>query len=180
MRSSQRIFVACWLLLALSFAAWAGAQGKAQTPKKPAAAASAAKGEDETFIDIVNVSVVNIDAYVTDKKGNAVKGLTKDDFQLFENGRPVEITNFYAVNDGKAVNPRPAPEPPPAATAQAPAPTPPSAAEPTLDSVTPEDQKLRLVIYIDNFNLRPFNRNRVMRELRAFIGNKLSPGDQLM
>lgn len=180
MRSSQRIFVVCWLLLALSLAAWVGAQGKAQTPKKPAAAAAAAKGEDESFIDIVNVSVVNVDVYVTDKQGNAVKGLGKDDFQLLENGRPVEITNFYAVNEGKAVNPRPAPEPPPAATAQTPAPKPPAVAEPTLDSVTPEDQKLRLVVYIDNFNLRPFNRNRVMRELRAFIGNKLSPGDQLM
>ena len=45
---------------------------------------------------------------------------------------------------------------------------------------TPEDQRLRLVIYIDNFNLRPFNRNRVMRELRAFIGQKLAKDDQLM
>ena len=45
---------------------------------------------------------------------------------------------------------------------------------------TPEDQRLRLVIYIDNFNLRPFNRNRVMRELRAFIGQKLGKDDQLM
>ncbi len=45
---------------------------------------------------------------------------------------------------------------------------------------TPEDQRLRLVVYIDNFNLRPFNRNRVMRELRAFLGQKLSRDDQIM
>src|SRR5436853_362668 len=45
---------------------------------------------------------------------------------------------------------------------------------------TPEEQRLRLIVYIDNYNLRPFNRNRVMRELRAFIGQRLSKDDQLM
>ena len=44
----------------------------------------------------------------------------------------------------------------------------------------PEEQRLRLIVYIDNYNLRPFNRNRVMRELRAFIGTKLQKDDQLM
>ena len=44
----------------------------------------------------------------------------------------------------------------------------------------PEEQRLRLIVYIDNFNLRPFDRNRVMREMRAFIGQKLSRDDQLM
>jgi len=31
----------------------------------------------------------------------------------------------------------------------------------------PEDQRLYLIVYIDNFNIHPFNRNRVMRELRG-------------
>ena len=52
---------------------------------------------------------------------------------------------------------------------------------PALDQVeTPEDQRLRLVIYIDNFNIHPFNRNRVMRELRVFLTQKLSRGDSVM
>jgi VWFA-related protein len=114
---------------------------------------------------------------VTDEKGRRVTGLTRDDFEIFEDRRPVAITNFYAVEGGKPV--KPAPEP-----AAAPAPATPEAAPPAAPQEeaveVPEDQRLRLVIYIDNFNLRPFNRNRVMREIRAFLGSKVSRGDQVM
>ncbi|HEY0555246.1 MAG TPA: VWA domain-containing protein [Thermoanaerobaculia bacterium] len=178
MKSSQRLFVAFWLLFTLGLAGAAAAQGAkpAPPPAKPAAK-PAAKAED--FVDVVNVSVVNVDVYVTDKKGNAVNGLSKSDFQLFENNRPVEITNFYAVTGGKAVTPatdiaQAAPLEPVTPGVLAP-PAPPE--DPTQ---LPESQKLRLIVYIDNFNLRPFDRNRVMREIRAFIGQKLSRGDQLM
>jgi VWFA-related protein len=182
MKSSQSLFTACGLFLALgSFAGQVLAAPPAKpplakpSPAKPAAPASTAKAE-EPFVETVNVGVVNVDVYVTDKKGNPVTGLGKNDFQLLENGRPVEITNFYAVDSGKAVTPLTAIET--AATAPAPgAPPPPGEIERVQ---TPEDQRLRLIVYIDNYNLRPFNRNRVMRELRAFIGQKLGKDDQLM
>jgi VWFA-related protein len=186
MKSSQRLFVAFWLLFALGLAGAAAAQGAkpaaapAKAAEKPAAKTDAKAAKTEDFVDIVNVSVVNVDVYVTDKKGNAVNGLSKSDFQLFENNRPVEITNFYAVSGGRAVTPavdiaQAAPLEP--ATPGVLAPLAPPDADPTQ---LPENQKLRLIVYIDNFNLRPFDRNRVMREIRAFIGQKLSRGDQLM
>jgi VWFA-related protein len=170
---SQRLFIACWLFLALGLASLANAQAK-----KPAA--GKAKAEDPgTFLETVNVGVVNVDVYVTDKKGNPITGLTKDDFQLFENGSKVEVSNFYAVNSGKAVA-----QPSDLAQVAPAAPLVPGAApapQADLDKVqTPEEQRLRLIVYIDNYNLRPFNRNRVMRELRAFIGTKLAKNDQLM
>ena len=43
--------------------------------------------------------VVNVDVYVTDAKGNRVTDLTAADFEVLEDGRPVEITNFYLVED---------------------------------------------------------------------------------
>ncbi len=182
MKSSQRLSVAFGLLFVLGLA---GAALGAKPAPPPAAAAKAAApaakpaAKAEDFVDVVNVSVVNVDVYVTDKKGNAVNGLSKSDFQLFENNRPVEITNFYAVTGGKAVTPatdiaQAAPLEPSTPGVLAP-PAPPE--DPTQ---LPESQKLRLIVYIDNFNLRPFDRNRVMREIRAFIGQKLSRGDQLM
>jgi VWFA-related protein len=178
MRSSQSLSTACGLFLLLG--SFAGQAFAAPPPAKPApdkpAAASAAK-TDEPFVDIVNVGVVNIDVYVTDKKGNAITGLGKDDFQLFENGRPVEITNFYAVNNGKAVTPLTAVEKEAAATPAVPGALPPSELEKVQ---TPEDQKLRLIVYVDNYNLRPFNRNRVMRELRAFLGRTMGKDDLMM
>jgi VWFA-related protein len=186
MRSTQRLFVAAWLFAALGLAGLAGAQAKkptapspkpASTSKSASTASTPKPAEQEPFIDVVNVGVVNVDVFVTDKKGNPVTNLSKDDFQLFENNRPVEITNFYAVNAGKTLTPLTPVET--AATAAAPGAPPPSPAD--LDKAqTPEEQRLRLIVYIDNYNLRPFNRNRVMRELRAFIGQRLSKDDQLM
>ena len=175
MRSPQSLFAACALLLALAGPALAAPPAKpAPAPAKPAAGGTGKA--DEPFVEIVNVGVVNVDVYVTDKKGNPVTGLSKGDFQLLENGRPVEITNFYAVNDGKAVTPLTPIE------AAATEPATPGALPPAeMEKVkTPEDQRLRLIVYIDNYNLRPFNRNRVMRELRAFIGQKLTKDDQMM
>ncbi len=154
--------------------AGAGAPQADQTPDaaKPGQAAPA---QDESFAEIVNVSVVNVDVYVTYKKGNRINDLKREDFEVFEDKRPVAITNFYAVKDGKAVTPQPAPAP----TTDKPA-APPLPFQDLNEVKTPEDQRLRLVVYIDNFNIRPFNRNRVMRELRAFIGQKLSREDQVM
>ncbi len=179
MRSPKSLFAACGLLLALAGPALAA------PPAKPAPAPATAKlappaagtpKADEPFVETVNVGVVNVDVYVTDKKGNPVTGLSKDDFQLLENGHPVEITNFYAVNGGKAVTPLTPAE----VAASAPAPgAPPSPAEMEKPQ-TPEDQRLRLIVYIDNYNLRPFDRNRVMRALRAFLGQQLSRDDQMM
>src|SRR5262245_48478734 len=44
----------------------------------------------------VEVQVVNVDVTVTDTDGKPVMNLTKDDFEIFEDGRPQKITNFYA------------------------------------------------------------------------------------
>jgi VWFA-related protein len=185
MSTNFRQFMACCLLTLVGMLS--GSPVEAQ--KKPAPAPlpaplqkAPAKAEaDTSFVDIVNVSVVNVDVYVTDKKGNSVTGLTRDDFELFENDRPVKVTNFYSVANGKATAPSndtPAPAAPGPAAAP---PPPPGVTSLDLDAgKLPPDQRLRLVIYIDNFNLKPFDRNRVMRELRAFIGQKLAKDDELM
>src|SRR6266566_3219714 len=48
----------------------------------------------------IDVRVIGIDVVVTDKKGNPVTGLSKDDFQIFENGIEKPISNFYEI-EGK-------------------------------------------------------------------------------
>ena len=149
---------ACLLLL------WAGSAVAQQKPAQPEAV-------DQGLGEIVNVNVVNVDVYVTDKSGKRIQGLTQDDYEVYENGKKVAITNFYAVEGGKAR--MIGDEPVPAAEPGKPAP-------PRQSAPLPEDQRLRLVVYIDNFNLHPFNRNRVMRDLRAFLGQKLNREDQVM
>jgi VWFA-related protein len=180
MKDSRRIPAA---LLGLAVASLLGLLGGETTPllaqKKPAAAPAPAKpasgGGEDLFVDTVNVNVVNVDVYVTDKKGNRVNGLTQKDFELFEDNRPVAVSNFFAVENGKST----AREEAPAALVPG-APGAPPIIPQGVNEPVPEDQRLRLVIYIDNYNLHPFNRNRVMRELRAFINERLRRDDQVM
>ncbi|MGE5244450.1 MAG: VWA domain-containing protein [Betaproteobacteria bacterium] len=42
------------------------------------------------------VEVVNVTATVTDASGRFVSGLRKEDFRVYEDGRPVEVTHFSA------------------------------------------------------------------------------------
>jgi VWFA-related protein len=129
---------------------------------------------DEGFVETVNVNVVNVDVYVSDKKGR-VTGLTRQDFELYEDGRPMAITNFLAVEGGRTAGAAAEAE-----AAEAGVPGAPKLPPGYDQTPLPEDQRLRLVVYIDNFNLKPFDRNRVMRELRVFLDQKLRRGDQVM
>ena len=45
----------------------------------------------------VEVNYVDVDVVVTDDQGNFVTGLTRDDFEVFENGRPQKIDTFSMV-----------------------------------------------------------------------------------
>jgi len=145
----------------------------------PAPAAAPAAGKqpaDENFVESVTVNVVNVDVYVADKKGR-VTGLTRNDFELYEDGRPMAITNFLAVEGGKTTGAAAEAE----AAAEAAEPNHAPKLPPGYDQTPiPEDQKLRLIVYIDNYNLKPFDRNRVMRDLRIFLDQKLRRGDQVM
>ena len=125
-------------------------------------------------IETVDVNVVNLEVYVTDKKGNRIIGLKKEDFELYARKKPIAITNFYAVEAGDAImGPGAAPL------------LPQEELDPRLKADSrrrnlPEDQRLHLVIYVDNLNLRPFTRNRALRYVRTFIRNRLRPGDEIM
>ena len=163
--------VGIWLLLALlSLGAPVAAQEAEQTGGEEAAA------EDEgPYFETVNVNVVNLDVWVTGKKGEPLMDLTRDDFEVFEDGRAVPISNFTAfepVEVDRSVNAQAARE---AALARGEELTPDLAA---LEQA--EDRRLHLVIYIDNYNIRPFNRNRVFRRLRAFVNDTIRDGDRVM
>ncbi|HVT16293.1 MAG TPA: VWA domain-containing protein [Thermoanaerobaculia bacterium] len=184
MMRTCRPWLACLLLILVAGVAWARQETKAAAPaiggtpgrspgSKPGGKPAGKPEEAAGFGESVTVNVVNVDVFVTDKKsGNRVTGLGKKDFELYEDGKPMAITNFYAVEGGKLA----------AVSGEPPAVAPAGAAPgPQLDRLpVPEDQKLRLVVYIDNFNLRPFHRNKVMRALRVFLDQKLRRDDQAM
>ncbi len=128
---------------------------------------------DAPFLDVVDVNIVNLEVYVTDKKGNRITGLKKEDFELFVEKKPVAITNFYAVEGGVAHTEGGIP-------LAAPEDLDPRLAADDRRRRVPEDQRLHLVVYVDNLNLRPFTRNRALRYVRNFLRNRLRPGDEVM
>ena len=48
--------------------------------------------------EVINVQITNLDVVVTDSKGKRVSGLTKDDFEILEDGKPQEISNLSEVS----------------------------------------------------------------------------------
>ena len=112
------------------------------------------------FGEQVEVNVVNVEAYVTDRDGNPVPGLRREDFAVLEDGKPMEVVNFEEVG-----------APPPAAPVSQTASPPPT--------VPAADHPLRLTLYFDNLHIRAADRLRVLTQLHQFI-TRLSPRDEVM
>jgi VWFA-related protein len=63
-----------------------------------ASVALLAQAQEQTPIFRSAIEAVQIHVYVTDADGNPVSGLTVDDFELVEDGKPQPVTTFEAVN----------------------------------------------------------------------------------
>ncbi len=106
------------------------------------------------FFDAIDVDVVNVEVVVTDKKGLPITGLARDDFEIFENGRPVELVNFHEVRGIAQEVPED----------EASAPGDGSA----LDAANRRGSQ-RLVILVDNMNISPQNRKLLFTRLREHL-----------
>ena len=112
-----------------------------------------------SFGESVEVNVVNVDVAATDRSGRRVTGLKKEDFEILEDGKRMQITNFDALEAGRQT----------AGGAVA-------AAAP---GRAPEDA-WNLVIFVDDSNIKPAHRTRALQQLREFLDRELAPGDRVM
>ena len=125
------------------------------------------------FVDELEVTVVNVVAYVTDKEGAAVTNLTRDDFRILHDGEERPISNFQLYTEELIRTYYQAEEGPPLA----PAPEPEAEAEASpLTAIQP----VWVMILVDNDNLQPLDRNRVLGQLRTFIRENTEPPVQMM
>ena len=53
------------------------------------------------------VTVIQVPVVVRDHDGHVVNNLGKDDFQLFDNGKRLEISSFAVEGSGNQAGPRP-------------------------------------------------------------------------
>ncbi|HUP43549.1 MAG TPA: VWA domain-containing protein [Thermoanaerobaculia bacterium] len=117
----------------------------------------------DTFGETVAVEVVNVEVWVTDRQGRPVTGLTSDDFELRRDGEPVEIRYFLAF-EGETWSGAPVA----------------GEAGPEDEPVLAEAELLRVAVFVDDWNLRPEDRARVLEELRKFLRRELRPGEEVM
>ena len=133
------------------------------------------------FIDEVQVTVVNIDVFVRDRQDRPVTGLTKEDFRLVQDGHERTLTHFAAYTEEVITSIMAERE------ALAVSPTLPvgddGAAEPASgqgDIAADLVQPVHIVLYVDNENIRPHDRNRVLAQVRRFIREVMQPHVQVM
>ena len=126
--------------------------------------AQEAEGELQSFFDAVEVKIVNVDVVAIDKQGNPVTDLEVEEFRVYEDGEPVEVTNFFRAGEeaaelevGLAVS------------------------EEELTEAAPVGQPpLTMAVFLDNSSLVPGNRKRILSDLRDFLTAQLQPNDRII
>jgi VWFA-related protein len=111
------------------------------------------------LVEKIDVSVVNVDVTVTNQRGDTVPGLTRDDFEIDEDGVRQPISNFYSVENASAL-----PEATRAATTEA-APAP-----------APERFRRKVLVLVDSVNSTVRGRNEALAKLETFIKDHFDDG----
>jgi len=126
-----------------------------------------------TGTELVLVNVV-----VRDKSGAVVRGLTRDDFTVAEDGKPQTITSF----DFEELPSTPADASEPAATSPAPAqpvlatPAPAAAPPPAAPKVDMHGRRL-IVLFFDLSSMQPEELHRAVAAAHDYVDHKLSQAD---
>lgn len=112
--------------------------------------------------------LVFLEVHAKSATGEAVLGLSRDDFQVLEDGVPVEVTSFDAVEGGRRMQDED------------------WLIEGLETQVTSlpvassEPQSHHILLYVDDANLSAFHRNRLFVPLADFLGRRVAQGDQVM
>jgi VWFA-related protein len=117
----------------------------------------AAVADAQQLTEKVEVNLVNVDVTVT-SKGAPTRGLTRDDFEIREDGVPQTITNFYAIEGAREK----------AATSQL-------VAEAPAQRVD-ERFRRKVLVIIDNRHTSRHNRDVALRQLEKFINDRFDSG----
>jgi len=114
-----------------------------------------------TFFAPLDVPLISVEVYASDSAGRPMPGLTLEDFEIFEDGKQVSISHFYAAPGFGKTTPE------------------------EVDSgddlaVSAPAQDLYLVIYFDDTNLSRGRRQSAVEHLRKFLASELPPDLKVM
>ncbi|HEY0462019.1 MAG TPA: VWA domain-containing protein [Pyrinomonadaceae bacterium] len=152
-----KFFILTTLFLVFSIAAFA--QTPAPTPPD----------KDDTDVVKISTSLIQVDATVLDKNGKIVKGLTADDFEIYENGKPQKITNFSFI------------ELQPAKSNTTTEPVKRDKKSPlvpmTPTNLRPEQVRRTIALVVDDLGLSFGSVSKVKTALKKYVDEQMQPGD---
>jgi VWFA-related protein len=111
----------------------------------------------------ITADLIEVHAVVKDRSGAIVRGLTREDFSVFEDGKPQSVVQFFFVDK---------PLPAPSAADRRPVATPADVAS----NAQPPDRRLYLLV-LDAANVDASRSTVVKRLARQFIDENLGPND---
>lgn len=108
--------------------------------------------------ETMEIAIVNVDVVVTDRDGKRVRGLTKEDFTILENGRPQPITHFAEYRDDASDGS--------------------TSVEAAVESTAPE-QKRTLVLFLEPFQAKRVLRDEFVASLKTLVAETVREGDSV-
>src|ERR1019366_1697912 len=119
----------------------------------------------------VQTNVVQVPVVVRDSKGRSVDGLKKLDFQLFDDGHPVQIASFSVENSPSA--PVRSVQPPQIVDASL-------SAVPALAPMNPPPPPSRYIaLFFDDTSMRMFDVAMARKAAESLVKTSLKPGDRI-
>ncbi|MCA1557060.1 MAG: VWA domain-containing protein, partial [Acidobacteria bacterium] len=135
---------------------------RGQTPQP-----SPTQQSDQDEVVRISTNLVQVDAVVTDKKGQPVTDLRAEDFEITEDGRKQEISNLSYVTTVQPTAPPGAPATP-VDKNQPPAPP---------VRLKPEQVQRTMALVVDDLGLSFESTYYVRRALKKFVDEQMQPGD---
>lgn len=140
-------------------------------PQKDAPKDRAKPAKEEDVVRI-SVTLVQVDAVVTDKQGNPVTDLKSSDFEVYEDGRKQHITNFSFVGTQpeSPLAPAVAPAKPDSKSKASLPPGPPV-------RLRPDQVRRTIALVVDDLGLSFESTGAVRDALKKFVDQQMQPGD---
>jgi VWFA-related protein len=125
---------------------------------------------DDDDVVRITTSLVQTDVVVTDKDGRQVTDLKAEDFEILENGKPQNITNFSYVATAPSATGSPSPTPTPRDKTGA-QPVPPPA------RLRPEQVRRAIALVVDDLRMSQEGVHATRQALKKYVDEQIQPGD---
>lgn len=136
----------------------------AQNPKT-----SPTPPEDDDVVKITT-TLIQLDVVVTNKEGKIIRDLKPEDFEIYENGKKQDITNFLFVTTGTPPKPVPVKKETAKKEDKLAVPVPPV-------QLKPEEVKRTIALVVDDLGLSFQSMISVRGALKKFVNEQMQPND---